>query len=237
MCHILENLLRPDEALAALQSVTARSKACAVVKAGCCVVLAALLVSGCASSYDYTNFRAHRPRSIVVLPPLNESTDVNGTYGYLSTATMPLAEMGYYVFPIAEVDELFKENGMPTAGEMHQAPLSKIREIIGADAVLYITLKAYGTKYQIINSATVVRAEARLVDTATGTLLWQGQLFAEEDSASGNLIGDLVSAALDQMINKSTDRAHSLCRAANGGFGVKEQGLLYGPYHPGFEGR
>ena len=52
-----------------------------------------LTCSGCATKpYDYTNLRSYKPRSILVLPPVNESTDVKGTYGYLSTVTMPLAE-------------------------------------------------------------------------------------------------------------------------------------------------
>ena len=116
-------------------------------------------LSGCVTKpYDYTNFRAHPPRSILVLPPLNESTDTRGTYGYLSTVTMPLAEMGYYVFPVVVVDQYMKENGLPGAGEMHQVPLDKIRDIIGADAVLYITLKQYGSKYQVLTSTTIVTA-------------------------------------------------------------------------------
>ncbi|MGA3008448.1 MAG: GNA1162 family protein, partial [Opitutaceae bacterium] len=89
-----------------------------------------LALTGCVTQKpcDYTAFRAHPPRSIVVLPPLNESTDIKGTYGYNSTVTRPIAEMGFYVFPVAEVDQLMKENGLPTAGEMHQVPLKKIGE-------------------------------------------------------------------------------------------------------------
>src|SRR5277367_63650 len=87
-----------------------------------------LALTGCVTSkpYDYTNFNAHPPRSILVLPPLNEGTDIRGSYSYLSTVTRPLAEMGYYVFPVVEIDELMKENGLPTAGEMNQVPLKKI---------------------------------------------------------------------------------------------------------------
>jgi len=73
-------------------------------------------------------FRAHPPRSILILPPLNESTALEGTYGYLSTVTQPVAEHGYYVFPVEVVDRFLKENGMPTAGEMHQVPLNRVRK-------------------------------------------------------------------------------------------------------------
>jgi len=197
-------------------------------------VALATLLTGCVNRpYDYTNFHAHPPRSILVLPPLNQSTDVRGTYGYLSTVTMPLAEMGYYVFPVAVVDQFMKENGLPTAGEMHEVPLNKIREIVGADAVLYVTLKQYGSKYEVITSATIVTAEAKLVDTQTGLTLWEGKASAEQSSSSGNIIADLIVAAVDQAINSSTDQAHEVSRLANAQlFTIKDHGLLYGPYHP-----
>ena len=200
------------------------------------IALAALLLAGCANRqpYDYTNYRLHPPRSIIVLPPLNQSTDIRGTYSYLSTVTYPLAEMGYYVFPVAVVDEMLKENGMPTAGEMHQVPLKKVAEITGADAVLYVTLLEYGSKYQVINSATTVRVKARLVDTKTELLLWEGAGMAQQNSGgSGNILADLISAAVTQAINSGTDAAHASCRPANVAlFYTKNFGLLPGPYKP-----
>ena len=206
-----------------------------LLQATACAVLA-LVLTGCATQpYDYTNYRQHPPRSILVLPPLNESTDVRGTYSYLSTVTLPLAELGYYVFPVAVMDQFLKENGMPTAGEMHQVPLNKVAEIVGADAVLYVTLQQYGTKYQVINSATTVQVKARLVDTRTGLLLWEGEGMAQQNSASGNILADLIAAAITQAVNASTDAAHPVCYLANARlFTPKGQGLLYGPYHPAY---
>ncbi len=192
-----------------------------------------LACAGCAAPYDYTAFKAHPPRSILVLPPLNHSTDVKGSYGYLSTVTRPLAEMGYYVFPVAEVDEFMKENGMPTAGEMHQAPLDKIGKIMGADTVLYITVNQYGTKYEIITSVVTVSAEAKLVDVKTGLTLWQGTVMEQQSSGSGNGIADLIDAVLEQIINSSTDEPHKLSNVANSQMLMtKDHGLLTGPYFP-----
>ena len=204
------------------------------LRLGLCGLALTVMLTGCVTPYDYTNFRAHPPRSILVLPPLNESTAVEGTYGYYSTVTMPLAEMGYYVYPVVVVDQFMKENGLPTAGEMHQAPLDKIRDIFGADAVLYVTLKQYGTKYQVINSATIVTVYAKLVDTKTGLVLWEGTATAQQNSGgSGNIFADLIVAAVDQAINSSTDQAHDVSRMANALLLTpKDRGLLYGPYYP-----
>jgi hypothetical protein len=201
---------------------------------GLLVAVAGLAASGCAvKGYDYTNYRAYPPRSILVLPPVNEGTDIRATYAYLSTVTRPIAELGYYVFPVALVDQLLKENGMPTPGEMVQAPLDKIREIIGADAVLYITIKQYGTRFQLLASTTVVVADARLVDTRTGTLLWGGRLAAEQGSGStGNILSDVIGALLTQVINQSTDRARGVAETANAQLAIKDRGLLHGPYSP-----
>ncbi|MFO1409523.1 MAG: DUF799 family lipoprotein [Steroidobacteraceae bacterium] len=69
-----------------------------------------------------------------MLPPLNQSTDILGPYSYLSTVSRPIAEHGFCVYPVAMIDEYLKQNGMPTAGEMHQIPLDKVAEVIGADA-------------------------------------------------------------------------------------------------------
>ena len=200
---------------------------------GLLVVLVAF--TGCTTpeAYDYTNFRAHPPRSVLVLPPLNESTDVRGTYSCLSTVTRPLAEMGYYVFPVVVVDEFMKENGLPTAGEMHQAPLDKIHDAFGADAVLYLTLKQYGSKYQVVTSTVIVSVEGKLVDVRTGTTLWEGSANVQQSSSGGGGLADLIAAAVDQVINSSTDQAHNITQQANTRMlTTKDQGLLYGPYHP-----
>jgi hypothetical protein len=202
-----------------------------------CSAAAAVLVSGCvtAQPYDYTNYRLHPPRSIVVLPPLNQSTAVEATYGYLTTVTRPLAERGYYVFPIAVVDQFLKENGLPSAGEMHQVPPEKMAEILGADAVMFITVEQYGTKYLLLDSVTTVAVKARLVDTRSGLLLWEGKRLVQQNASAGqsSLIGMAIAAAVTQIMNTSTDAAHRLSPMVNVLlFNHKDQGLLYGPYHP-----
>jgi len=200
--------------------------------ASCAVT--ALVVTGCVAPQDNTVFREHPPRSILVLPPLNETTKVEATYSYLSTVTRPLAEMGYYVFPVVLVDELLKANGMPTAGEMHQVALDKVAEITGADAVLYVNVKEYGTTYRVLGSRTEVAAEARLVDTKTGLLLWQGKASDKDSSANtGDLVANLIVAVISQAINSSRDAAHGVSREVNVElFMDEDRGLPYGPYHP-----
>jgi hypothetical protein len=201
-------------------------------------LLAALvLLTGCATPRDYTALRENMPRSVLVLPPLNASLDIKATYGVLSTVTRPLAEMGYYVYPVAVIDQFMKENGLPTAFEMHQIPLNKIHDIIGADAVLYMNVEEYGTKYVVLNSVTIVRLSARLVDVDTGNLLWNGHVDVQvsSNSGGGGIVGALISSAANQIVASSTDQAHDVAAQANARLLTRPgQGLLYGPCNPRF---
>jgi hypothetical protein len=188
--------------------------------------------------YDYTAYRQHMPKSILVLPPLNEATDVDAPYVLLSTVSRPVGESGYYVFPVAVVDAFMKENGLPTPGEMHQVSLGKLGEVFGADAVLYIVIENWGQKYQILDSVTVVKAHAKLVDVATGVTLWDGAMHAEESSSAGqtDLIAMLIAAFIDQIIDSTTDRTHEVSRmATHGAVFDPNTGLLPGPRHPAYE--
>jgi hypothetical protein len=203
----------------------------------------AVLAAGCAAprqNLDYTAFKASRPRSIVVLPPLNESPDVKATYSMLSQVTYPLAESGYYVLPVTLVDETFKQNGLTSTGDIHQVAPAKLREIFGADAALYITVSKYGTSYMVISSATIVTASARLVDLKTGTTLWSGSASASNDegnSNAGGLIGALVAAAIKQVLNSVTEAGHTVAgvtstRLLSAG---RPGSILYGPRNPMYE--
>lgn len=204
---------------------------------GLLIPAVALLFAACASNpYDYSNFRKFSPKSILVLPPLNRSTDVIGSYSCLSTVTKPLAEQGYYVFPVEVIDRMLKENGLPTPGEMHQASLKKIAQIINPDAVLYLTLERYGSKYSVVDSNTMVELSGKLVHTKTGTVLWEGRAAGNQSSnggGQGGLLATMVSAAVAQAVNSSTDRAHEVCEAVAAQLVLTpNHGFLPGPYLP-----
>ncbi|MHC8299373.1 DUF799 domain-containing protein [Pseudomonas sp. ZS1P83] len=203
-------------------------------------LLALAVLGGCVSpkTVDYSAYKQSRPKTILVLPPLNNSPDVKASYSLLSQVTYPLAEAGYYVLPIALVDETFRQNGLTTPADIHQAPANKLHEIFGADAALYITVTDYGTRYMIINSETVVTASAKLVDLKSGTTLWTGSARASSEeggnNGGGGLIGMLITAAVKQVINSSTDAGHPIAGVTSARLlsAGQSAGLLYGPRSP-----
>ncbi|WP_437613008.1 DUF799 domain-containing protein [Erwinia sp. V71] len=183
-------------------------------------VLAAVTLTGCAKKtpYDYTAFRESKPASILVLPAQNNSPDVNAAHSFVSVVTQPLAESGYYVFPVAVVEETFKQNGLTNGNDIQAVSTAKLRSIFNADAALYINITEYGTKYILIDSVTQVSVTARLLDLRTGKQIWDGRATAsssEQNSGNQGLIGALVSAAVNQIANNMTDAAHDFAEVAS----------------------
>ena len=204
------------------------------------VLLLSVLATGCATqkAYDYSAFKESKPRSILVLPPVNSSPDVSATYGMFSQVSYPLAESGYYVLPVTLVDETFNQNGLTSPADIQNVPPAKLHEIFNADAALYIDVKKYGSVYQVVDSVTTVTAEAKLLDLRTGTLLWRGAASAssneQNNSNSGGLVGLLVTAIVKQIVASTTDSSYKMAGVASNRLltAGRPNGLLYGPHSP-----
>lgn len=186
---------------------------------------------------DYTAFRSAKPRSILILPPVNHTPDVNASNGLIAQMTHPLAEAGYYVVPVTVEIETFRQNGLDTPDDIMQAPAAKLQSIFGADAALYTTITAYGSVYQVVNSTTTVTASSKLVDLKTGSVLWTGtgtansQDVGESSGAGGGIVGILITAAIKQAVHSLTDQSFRVAhvtaeRLLSAG---PPAGLLYGP--------
>lgn len=202
------------------------------------LVMLLLLATGCAAKpKDYSAYLEHMPKSVLVLPPVNHTAEVGAPDAFLSTITEPLAERGYYVVPVVLVDNLMKENGLPTPGDMHQAPLDKLGKVFGADAVLYINILKWETNYIVIDSSVHVRLRYLLKDITTGLDLWtwEQEVVLSSSAGQSSLIGMAVSAAITQATSGIAERERSLAIYANNlAINDAHSGMLLGHRHPGF---
>jgi hypothetical protein len=197
------------------------------------IVCLLTFLSGCATQppkHDLAAFYAHKPRSILVVPVLNESPEISASPVFISTITRPLAERGYYVFPVYLTDLVLRDFGLAEAGHIHQLPTQRFYELFGADAVLLITIKNWSSKYLVLASTVEVEMDYELKDTRTSTVLWQStQRIARSSAvaAMGGFIAMAVAAALYAMV---TDYL-PLAREANDQVFSPPDGLPAGPYN------
>ncbi len=96
------------------------------------------------------------PRSILVIPVVNTSTEVEAADAFLATLAVPLAERGYYVFPTTMVKRVMEDDGLGDADMVHAADTKRLAAIFGADAVLYAKITDWNSRYIVLAASTSV---------------------------------------------------------------------------------
>lgn len=205
----------------------------------------AVILSACGTTtpkqpYDYSKFQHSNPRSILVVQPTNSSVDVKAPYAVMAQSTKPLAESGYYVFPVVLVNQTFKENGLNEGAEIQTVELKKIQQVYNPDAILYMDIDNYGTKYQVINSSTTVSIKAKLIDAKTADTIWSGSeqiTVNSNDNYQQGFLKAVTSALVSQIKDKVKDTAFDLTGTVNEKLlsAGHTDAILYGPYHPNYQ--
>jgi hypothetical protein len=223
-----------------ISSVCVNLRSLAVTKL---ILLAAgtAFLSGCATlpeekGYDYSAFRSADPRSILIVPVVNNSVDVDASDYFLSAISQPVAERGYYVFPVNMVKRVMEEDGLSDANMVHNADPTRLAELFGADSVLYVSIERWDAQYALLVTTVTVEFSYVLKDGYTGAELWstdQTFVYQSETGGSGNILADLVVAAVDAAITKAAPNYMPLARQANAHAVLETRhGLPAGPYRP-----
>ncbi len=203
------------------------------------IPLAAMVVAGCAKPADpkdYSAFRASDPHSILIVPAVNQSVYVSAPDYYLSTITRPLAERGYYVFPVHAVKRALEEDGLSDADLVHRGDPKRLGQLFGADAVLYVTVERWDSQYLVISTTTTVKLNYRLVDARSGQELWNKNLSMaySPQSSSVSVTGLIVQAVIAAM-EKADPNYMPLARQLNAQAALApHQGMPAGPHDPSY---
>jgi hypothetical protein len=205
-----------------------------------CVVGVTVVLAACApmkqktAHADYKTFRAQAPHSILIVPVVNHSVDIDAPDYFLSTISRPIAERGYYVFPVNLVKKVMSDDGLSDADMVHQNDPTVLGKMFGADSILYITIARWDSKYLVLNTTTTVELDYVLKSGTTGETLWKDHrhlAYSPKNNSSGNAIADLVVAAVQAAVEKAKPDYIPLARQANGlSVYLSGTGLPAGPY-------
>lgn len=207
------------------------------------VVASALaLLAGCApvqKQKDYTRFIAAQPHAILVVPVVNRSMSVDAPDYVLSTLTIPVAERGYYVFPVNMVKRVLEDDGLADADLVHNAEPQKLAELFGADSVLYITIEKWEAKYVILSTSVTVQFSYVLKDGRSGETIWdhrQAMVYTPNNSSGGNPLAALLGAIITAAVTKAAPNYMPLAHQAHAlAFAYPGPGFPAGPCHPQYE--
>jgi hypothetical protein len=201
------------------------------------IVLIAVAVTGCATTttMDFSQYHETKPRSILILPVVNDSLDVEAPTFVLATLPRVLAEKGYYAFPVNTVKTLLEFEGLYTPAEIHARPTSELAELFGAESVLYVVIHSWTSKYLLFTTTTEVDFEYTIRDK-NGEQLWSARKKMAYTPQNNNNSGGafaLVAMAVSAAVEKAKPSYLPLTRQANNNvFYIDNTRIPPGPYSP-----
>ncbi|WP_245792331.1 DUF799 domain-containing protein [Teredinibacter waterburyi] len=185
-----------------------------------------------------SEFEQLRPASILVVPVVNKSVDVEAPTYLLTTLPMVLGNKGYYVFPINTVKTILDHEGFYEPAEIHAQPPESLAAMFGADCILYVTINEWTSQYILLSTTTIVDFSYRIV-SKDGHEFWRARkqlTYSPQNSDTGNGLGNLISAAISAAMERAKPNYLPLTRQANSEvFLLNRTAIPPGPYATNYQ--
>lgn len=140
----------------------------------CLLIIATIVFTSCSTiaplkkSVAYKGIYDEKPTTILLMPPINKSTNVEAKEYFHSTLIVPLADKGYYVIPPFLSMEILKRESAYDSELFLNSSLSKFAEVFGADIGLFTIIHKWDKSYGNVK----VEVEYILKSTKTNEVLF-----------------------------------------------------------------
>ncbi len=134
-------------------------------------IIATLFLTACSTTAPVTKAKAYegiyseKPVSILLMPPINRSTNVEAKEYFHTSLNVPIANAGYYVIPPFLSMEILKRESAYDAELFLEGPVSQFGEVFGADLALFTIIH----KWDKSSLAAKVKVEIEYIFKSTKT--------------------------------------------------------------------
>ncbi|MBQ7538106.1 MAG: DUF799 family lipoprotein [Treponema sp.] len=156
------------------------------------------------------------PVSILVMPPINTTSNVDAKDYFYYTLNQTLADSGYYVYPSLLAMETLQSESAYDSELFVDGDISKFGSTFGADLVLFTTITRW--EKSVVGSKVIVEIDYNFRSTSTGnTVYHRATTFTcntAAQSSGGGLFALALQAALSVAQTALTDYVR-VARACN----------------------
>ena len=154
---------------------------------------------------QYPKMYEAKPLTILVMPPINNTSNVEAKDLLYTSISKPLAEAGYYVISPHLAMDILKEESAYDSELFVETDLNKFKEYFGADAVVFSQIdewakKGFGIETKIRYFIKSTSDNEVLFDRSCDLYLDLSQ-----DSGQTSLLGVLVDIAASAITTAATD--------------------------------
>lgn len=176
----------------------------------------------------YAKLYEEKPVSILVMPPINNTSNVEAKDLLYTSVSRNIAEAGYYVIsPLIAMDVLRNESAYD-AEYFINSSLGKFKEYFGVDAVVFAIIENWAKEGWIIHT----KVNYMMKSTTTNEILFERScdlhLDLMKNSGTGGLLGVLVDAIATAVDVAMTEHIEAARYANHYVF----DDLPYGKYSP-----
>ena len=161
----------------------------------------------------YPGMYEEKPLTLLVMPPINNTANVDAKELLYTSISRPLAEAGYYVIPPTLAMEVLRQESAYDAELFLDRPLRQFHDFFGADAVVFSVIDSWAK--QGVGISTKIRYFIK--STKTDQVLFDRtcDLFLDLSVHSGNkgLIGALADLAASALSTALTDHIEAARKA------------------------
>ena len=179
----------------------------------CCMTTSCGMISTVTRESQYAKMYEEKPITLLVMPPINNSTNVEAKDLLYTSISRPLVEAGYYVIsPLLAMDVLKAESAYDSE-LFFDAPLTRFQNYFGADAVVFSIIDTWAKK------GTGIETKIRYVikSAYSNEILFDRScdlyLDLSIDSGANGLLGALVDLAASAINTAATDHIKAARKA------------------------
>ena len=179
----------------------------------CCIATSCGMMNTVTRESQYAKMYEEKPVTLLVMPPINNSTNVEAKDLLYTSISRPLVEAGYYVIsPLLAMDVLKAESAYDS--EMFfDAPLTTFQNYFGADAVVFSVIDTWAKKGMGIE--TKIRYVIKSAYTNETLFERSCDLYLDlsVDSGANGILGALVDLAASAINTAATDHIKAARKA------------------------
>lgn len=157
-------------------------------------------------SKAYSRMYDEKPVSILIMPPINRSTNVDAKEYFHSTLLVPLASAGYYVIPPFMSMEILKKESAYDAELFLNSNLNTFGTVFGADLALFTIINRWDKNS--LSAKVNVEVEYIFKSIKTNEIVYQRKGFisysTQVNTGGGGMAGALANVAASAINTAAT---------------------------------
>lgn len=177
-----------------------------ILIASCLMLLASCETMNHTRGELYPKMYEEKPVTLLVMPPINNSNNVEAKDLLYTSISQPLAEAGYYVISPHLAMEIFKQESAYDAENFIEGNVGMFGKVFGADAVVFSVIdewkkKGFGIETKITYIVKSTRSNEVLFNRTCDLYLD----LSDNNNYGGGLAGAIASLAVSALNTALTE--------------------------------